>query len=192
MSDPASFVVVTGGPGSGKSTLIDAPEEAGFARSVEAGRAVIQDQVAIDGPALPWRDPDAFAEAMLSLEMRSHHAARALPGPVMFDRGVPDVIGYLRMLGRTVPPHMDRAARHFRYARLVFVAPPWPAIFTQDAERKQDFDEAVRTFEAMVSTWRDYGYDLCMLPLAPVAERVRFVRGVLARQDPLAGGTPAG
>jgi predicted ATPase len=56
------FFVVTGGlgPGSGKTALTDALEQAGSARTVEAGRGVIRDQVAIDGPALPWRDPIAF------------------------------------------------------------------------------------------------------------------------------------
>ena len=49
------FHVVTGGPGSGKSTVIDALGRAGYARTIEAGRAIIEDQVAIDGPALPWR-----------------------------------------------------------------------------------------------------------------------------------------
>jgi predicted ATPase len=39
----AHLFVITGGPGSGKSTLIDALERAGFARSIEAGRAIIQD-----------------------------------------------------------------------------------------------------------------------------------------------------
>ena len=65
------YVVVTGGPGSGKSTLIDALERDGHARSVEAGRAIIRDQVAIGGPALPWNDPELFAELMLCWEMRS-------------------------------------------------------------------------------------------------------------------------
>ena len=51
----AHLFVITGGPGSGKTTLIDALARAGFARTVEAGRAIIQDQQAIDGPAL--RDP---------------------------------------------------------------------------------------------------------------------------------------
>ena len=43
------FFIVTGGPGPGKSTLLDALERAGFARSQEAGRGVIRDQMAIDG-----------------------------------------------------------------------------------------------------------------------------------------------
>ena len=45
--DAARFHVLTGGPGSGKTTLIEALRRAGHACSVEAGRAIIQDQVAI-------------------------------------------------------------------------------------------------------------------------------------------------
>ncbi len=62
MSDFERFHVITGGPGSGKSTLIEALGRRGYAHSIEAGRAIIQDQTAIDGPALPGRDPLAFAE----------------------------------------------------------------------------------------------------------------------------------
>ncbi|KVU87575.1 ATPase [Burkholderia ubonensis] len=173
------FFVVTGGPGSGKSTLIDALGRAGFARSQEAGRGVIQDQVAVDGPALPWRDRSAFAELMLGWEMRSHHLARQARGPVFFDRGVPDVIGYLRLSGLAVPAHADAAARRFRYHRRVFIAPPWPDIYTQDAERRQDFAEAVRTYDAMVECYASYGYRLIELPRASVKARVRFVLDAL-------------
>jgi predicted ATPase len=167
--------VLTGGPGSGKSTLIEALARAGYAGSVEAGRAIIQDQVAIDGPALPWRDPSAFAELMLCWEMRSYHMAKDQAGLVFFDRGVPDVVGYLRLLRLPVPEHMYNAARAFRYNRRVFIAPSWQAIFRGDRERKQSFDEAVRTYEAMVTTYRDYGYELIELPRATIEERVRFV-----------------
>nr|WP_088509278.1 AAA family ATPase [Burkholderia ubonensis] len=173
------FFVVTGGPGSGKSTLIDALERAGFARSQEAGRGVIQDHVAVDGPALPWRDRSAFAELMLGWEMRSHHLARQARGPVFFDRGVPDVIGYLRLSGLAVPAHAEAAARRFRYHRRVFIAPPWPDIYTQDAERRQDFGEAVRTYDAMVECYASYDYRLIELPRASVTARVRFVLDAL-------------
>jgi len=175
-----SLFVVTGGPGSGKSTLIDALEAAGYPRTIEAGRGVIQDQAAIGGAALPWRDPALFAELMLCWEMRSYHMARAQAGPAFFDRGVPDVLSYLRLLGRPVPTHMAKAAATFRYNRRVFIAPPWREIFRQDAERKQSFEEAVRTYEAMVATYSDLGYELVELPRAAVAERVRFVIDAIA------------
>ena len=174
-SSIASFHVVTGGPGSGKTTLIDALAEAGFARTVEAGRAIIQDQTAIDGPALPTRDPVLFAELMLSWELQSYRSAQDQDGPVFFDRGVPDIAGYYRLIGHTVPPHVTAAAKRFRYNRRVFAAPPWPEIFGEDTERKQTFDEAVRTFEAVTSAYRDFGYELALLPLVSAPQRVEFV-----------------
>jgi predicted ATPase len=175
MKHPDSLYIVTGGPGSGKSTLIEALESRGYARSLEAGRGIIQDQMAIDGPALPWRDPLLFAELMLNWEMRSYHAAQAHAGPVLFDRGVPDVIGYLTLCGLPVPAHFERAAARFRYHKVVFIAPPWPQIFPQDAERRQSPEEAEQTYAAMVRTYTSRGYTLVELPRASIEDRVGFV-----------------
>jgi predicted ATPase len=169
------FFVLTGGPGSGKTSLIEGLQAAGFSASIEAGRAIIKHQAAISGPGLPWNDPALFAEAMLSWEMRSYDMAQQEPGIVFFDRGVPDVAGYLRLTGLPAPDHLRRACDLYRYNRRVFIMPPWPEIFRQDGERKQDFDEAERTYRAMVETYSGCGYDLVEVPCAPVEERVDFV-----------------
>ena len=60
----ARFFALTGGPGSGKSSLIDALHLRDHARSLEAGRQIIQDQMTIGGRALPWDDRILFAELM--------------------------------------------------------------------------------------------------------------------------------
>ena len=169
------LIVITGGPGSGKTTLIDALEAAGFARTHEAGRGIIRDQLAIGGAALPWRDPPAFAEQMLAWDMRSYRMAQARGGTVFCDRGIPDTIGYLRLTRLSVAAHMTRAAELFRYSARVFIAPPWQDIFAQDAERRQDFAEAERTYRVMAETYTGLGYELVVLPRVSVAERVRFV-----------------
>lgn len=171
--------VITGGPGSGKSTLAAALAADGFYRMPEAGRAIIRDQSAIGGPALPWGDRAAFAELMLGWDMRSYHEAGSRPGPVIFDRGVPDVIGYLRLCGLPVPAHMMKAASLCRYNPRVFLAPHWPAIYTQDGERRQSTEEADATSRAMAAVYAELGYELVPLPLAPVTERVRFIRAHL-------------
>lgn len=146
----------------------------------EGGRAIIQDQIAIGGRALPWADRAAFAELMLGWELRSHREALALQGPVIFDRGLPDVVGYLALCGLPVPGPVRRAAEVRRYSRQVFLAPYWPAIFAQDAERRQSPAEAEATCRAMKRVYHDLGYDIVELPLASVAERARFVRERIA------------
>jgi predicted ATPase len=153
----------------------------------EAGRAIIQDQVSIGGNALPWSDRIAFSELMLSWEMRSYRAALAMSGPLVFDRGVPDVAGYLRLIGSPVPRHVDMAARKFRYHPRIFIAPPWQEIFRQDVERKQSFDEAEATYRALVEVYTAFEYDLVHLPLASVSDRLQFVIEMIG---PMAAETP--
>ena len=169
------FFVLTGGPGSGKTTIIEALGREGFMTTAEAGRAIIRDQWAIGGPATHWNDPVLFAELMLALDMQSYQGALGATGPVLFDRGVTDLVGYMRLVGLPAPAHFRAAARQFRYNRRVFVAPPWLEIFTQDGERKQTFDEAVRTHDAIVAAYAEFGYDIVPLPKAPLDERLRFI-----------------
>lgn len=169
------LIVLTGGPGSGKTTLIEALAKRGHAVQPEAGRAIIRDQRAIGGEGLPWKNRALFAELMLAADLRSYDEACGQGELVFFDRGLPDIVGYLALCGLPVPPYAGAAAERFRYRRTVFIAPPWPAIFGQDAERKQDFAEAERTYEAMARTYPRYGYDLVELPQESVETRVDFV-----------------
>ncbi|AJE47113.1 AAA family ATPase [Celeribacter indicus] len=169
------FFVITGGPGSGKTTLVAALAQRGLATMPEAGRAIIRDQSRIGGSGWHGQDRRLFAELMLGWEMRSWHEAQALEGPVVFDRGIPDVIGYLMLYEGRVPDHPLRAAELFRYNPTVFLAPPWSEIFGQDAERAQGAGEAVATAGAMERAYRAAGYEVLPLPLAPVAARADFV-----------------
>jgi predicted ATPase len=57
----------------------------------------------------------------------------------------------------------------------VLIAPPWPEIYERDTERRQDLEEAERTYIVMQKTYADAGYDLIELPRVSVDERVRFV-----------------
>lgn len=169
------LVIVTGGPGAGKTTLIAELARRGLATSPEAGRAIIREQRATGGAGLPWADRALFARLMAAFDQQAYEAALRTGGPVVFDRGLPDVIGYLRLSLLPIPEELDLAARRQRYRREVFIAPPWRDIFENDEDRRQDFDEAIRTYEAMTSVYRDYGYHLHVLPLTSVATRATLV-----------------
>ncbi|PKP81087.1 MAG: ATPase [Alphaproteobacteria bacterium HGW-Alphaproteobacteria-18] len=170
-----TYFVLTGGPGSGKTTLLECLRAQGMSVMPEAGRAIIQAQSAIDGPAVPWGDRALYAELMLSWELRAYAAAAGLPGPILFDRGLPDIVGYLTLEGLAVPAHIRRAARDYRYNATVFIAPPWREIFHQDAERRQDFKTAELTYEAMLRVYTGLGYRMLELPRAPIQDRADFV-----------------
>ena len=169
------FYVLTGGPGAGKTTLIEALKARGFATTDEAGRGVIREQMQGGGDGLPWLDRERFAELMFDWELRSYRQAERQDGPVIFDRGLPDTIGYLRLEGLEVPAWMEEEALRLRYNRRVFVAPPWKEIYGRDEERRQDWDVAVRTHAVMVETYTELGYELVELPLVSVAQRAAFV-----------------
>jgi predicted ATPase len=171
----SNYHVITGGPGSGKTSIIEALRARGFTCVDEVGRQIIREQIVIGGNALHWGDRRTFAELMLSRSILDYERHRDVDGPVFFDRGVTELVGYFRLIGMAAPAHFENAAELFRYGRAVFVAPPWPEIYRNDAERKQDLAEAVATTEAVATAYGEAGYELAELPKVSVAERVDFI-----------------
>jgi predicted ATPase len=146
----------------------------------EIGRAVVREELAAGGDALPWGDERAFAEKMWPREVAAHVEALRLGTTVILDRGVPDVVGFLRMAGLPVPAHIDAAARVHRYNARVFLAPFWEEIYAHDPERRQAPELARAAEAAMRETYTGYGYLPIELPRVPVEERVAFVLDHLA------------
>ncbi|ODS61160.1 MAG: hypothetical protein ABS48_00050 [Erythrobacter sp. SCN 68-10] len=165
-------VVLTGAPGAGKTTLLDAAAAAGLATSPEVARELLRQP---GGMALRAEDPLGFAEAMLEGHRREYERFAAFGQPVVFDRGFPDVAGFLDLAGLPVPRSVDRACRTWRYTGPVWRAPAWAEIYRPDSERIQDFAQAAASDRAVTAAWRRYGYDVADLPLAPVADRLALV-----------------
>ena len=168
--------VLTGAPGAGKTTLLEAAAAAGLTTSPEVARVLLQQP---GGMALRVADPQGFAEAMLEAHMHELERHADHPDPVLFDRGVPDVVGFLDVSGLSVPKSVDQVCRTLRYTGPVLRAPAWAAIYQQDAERIQTWDEAVASDAAVTSAWRRYGYEVIDLPLVGVEERLAFLGGLL-------------
>ena len=141
----------------------------------EVGRKIVQEQAAIGGTATPWQDPIAFRELAFRRSVAAFEAVEERSGPVFFDRGICESIGYSRQLGVPVPDAYHAAARRRRYAPLVFVTPPWRKIFENDAERKQSWNDAVADYRVNVQAYQEAGYQLVEVPRAEVVKRVAFV-----------------
>lgn len=182
--DQPNFFIISGGPGSGKSSIIDLLDMRGFTTVAETGRAILREQAEVDGNAVHSGDAEAFGGMMLERGIADFRRMRDVDEPVFFDRGIAELAGYWRLIGKPVPERVAAAAHEYRSNPLVFLAPPWRAIYRQDAERRQDWEEAVRTFELVREAYFEAGYRAVELPLASVARRVSFI---LAAVD-MAGG----
>ena len=178
------FFALTGGPGSGKTTLADSLERDGLQVMPEAGRTVMTERQAA-GMTPRGNDPTEFADLMLALDLKNFDAAQRLEGPVLFDRGLPDLIGYLRLMGRAVPSHLLDAAQRHRYNRLVLLAPHWPHIYATDAQRAQSPAEAMETCQCIAAAYRELGYETVELPLCDIVTRAAFVQHVIANAAPM-------
>ncbi len=165
--------VLTGAPGAGKTTLLEAAAAAGFATSDEVARRILRKP---GGMELRESDPLGFAGAMLAAHLSELAEVSDIERPVIFDRGIVDVVGFLDVSGLPVSDEIDRACRTIRYQGPVFRAPAWQDIYQQDAERIQTLEEAIASDEAVTDAWRRYGYDVVDLPLASVEDRLAFLR----------------
>ena len=59
---------------------------------------------------------------------------------------------------------LSDALRTRRYAKRVFISPPWEELFHPDAERRHTFLEAVAEYESLVPAYRRLGYEIVFLP----------------------------
>jgi predicted ATPase len=174
MHNPNLFVI-TGGPGSGKTTVLMELEKCGFNYAPEVAREIIREQVRTGGRALPWDDQRLYTNLMLRHSIASYRQHTPISRPTFSDRGIPDTLCYARLILLADESRVRAACDQYRYASPVFFAPAWREIYATDAERKQDFDEAVRTSEQMRSVYEECGYLIRDLPQLEPRARAKFI-----------------
>ncbi|WP_413513509.1 AAA family ATPase [Myroides odoratus] len=169
-----SFYIFTGGPGSGKSAVLEALATLGYTVVPEVGRALIKQQIQNQGEALPWKNKQLFFEQMFRQSLFDYHQNPS-DRLTFFDRGLLDSIGYAHLENLNVTVNQLASARETTYAKTVFIFPPWEAIYQQDAERKQAFEVAVETHKVMQLTYEFFGYQLIEIPCLSIEKRVEFI-----------------
>lgn len=175
MFNNPNLFVISGGPGSGKTTVLQELAKLGFAYAPEVARKIIQEETSSGGTALPWQDREAYSKLMLSRSIESYLEHSGSLKITFSDRGIPDTLCYARLIGVLDTAEAESACRTYRYAPVVFLAPPWRAIYETDDERKQDFAEAVRTYDEMTKVYEECGYQVSILPKLDPADRAKFI-----------------
>ena len=171
----SNLFIISGGPGAGKTTSLLELEKFGFPEVPEAARQIIQEQTQLGGTALPWGDREAYTALMLerSIDLFQRHTPASKP--LFADCGIPDTLCYARLIGLRDVQSIENACRLYRYAPVVFLAPPWSEIYETDSERKQDFAQAERTYNLMAEVYQECGYRIISLPKVTRLARAQFI-----------------
>lgn len=169
------FVLISGCSGGGKSMLLAELAARGFAACEEPGRRIVREEIERGGDALPWENLEKFVirAARLALDDLARAAERV--GTTFFDRGLIDAVCGLQRFGVAVPPDIAEAFAQTRYARTVFLAPPWPEIYATDSERRHALADARIEYEDLARHLPELGYTPVLLPKISVSARAEFV-----------------
>jgi predicted ATPase len=163
--------VITGGPGFGKTTLINLLAERNFPVCQEIARALLTSTE-------DHKIPTNFERTVATY--RANFLQQADPSVISFsDRGLPDQVGYSKYKKSETSSFLEEMVKANRYASAVFITPPWEEIYVKDQIRQENFDQAVAIHNEIVKAYLQYHYKIINLPRVNPEERVRFVLNFL-------------
>ncbi len=166
-------IIITGGPGFGKTTILNHLQNAGFNTFEEVARIVIKEELEIGSDVLPWKNLDAFSRKVLPLQIINHE--KAIAGLNFYDRGIPDIAAYQIHGNQSVFKELEEAITNHRYHDKVFITPPWEEIYGTDNERKESFEKACAIHFQLTQTYSKFGYLIVEVPKLKLEERVQFI-----------------
>ncbi len=166
--------VLTGAPGTGKTTLLKAFTDAGYWTVEEFARQVIRRQREEERVLIGDADPLVFLNEMQQVALDGLRLSPETSDPIIHDRGIPDLIAFATWYELPTDEIRD-LGRQYRYADPILMCPLWPGIFINDEDRKLTLSEADRFDRLLRDAYEELGYSLLEVPFADPPERLRFV-----------------
>ncbi|PJJ06914.1 putative ATPase [Flavobacterium sp. 1] len=169
------IIVIIGGPGTGKSSIINGLVAKGYCCYPEISREVTLEAQKRGIEQLFLEDPLLFSQMLLDGRIKQYNNAQNEPHQWVFiDRGIPDVVAYLDYIGDDYPNHFIDACKENAYTK-IFILPPWEEIYESDSERYENFDQAKTIYKHLTKTYTNYGYDLIEVPKDSIDNRILFI-----------------
>jgi predicted ATPase len=169
------IIVIIGGPGTGKSSIINSLVKQGYCCYPEISREVTLEAKKQGIEQLFLEDPLLFSQMLLDGRIKQYENAQNENHKFVFiDRGIPDVVAYLDYIGDVYPQHFDTACREKIYTK-IFILPPWEEIYESDSERYENFEQATIIYKYLSETYKNYGYSLIEVPKDSVDNRILYI-----------------
>jgi predicted ATPase len=168
-----NWYVITGGPSSGKSTLIAELENLGYKTLPEAARVFIDEELAKGSTLEEIRnDERVFQHKVLrkKVELEEREDGSLL---TFFDRGMHDTVAFLEAYGWKIEQEVKNAIAKAKY-RNVFLLDPLP-FFTDDYARTEDHDFTKKITDLLFDVYHSAGMTPIRVPVLEPKARTEFV-----------------
>jgi predicted ATPase len=182
--DKKTIIVVTGGPGFGKTSIIKELATLGYPTGEEYARALIEQQVSVNGDILPWKNAKRFQTEVMEQRIRFYQSVKE--GEIAFaDRGLVDQLAFVRFRGLRPLRILQENIQKYPYDPVVFITPPWREIYSTDDIRDESFEEAELLHQFICNTYKELGYELVEIPRTNALARAGFILDYLGRTEGL-------
>jgi predicted ATPase len=172
-------IVITGGPGTGKTSIINELLLRKYTCLEEISRQITLEARAQGIEQLFLTKPLLFSELLLKgRETQFNEAATLSKNLIFLDRGIPDILAYMDYSGDEYPQFFNKSCKNNRYDK-VFILAPWQGIYISDNERYEDFNQAIEIHHQLVNTYKKYDYELVDVPFNSVKKRTDHILNIV-------------
>lgn len=168
-------IVITGGPGTGKSSIIDELKRRGQICFEEISRQITLDARETGVEQLFLEQPLLFSQLLLEGRTKQFKEADMHHDKTIFlDRGLPDVLAYMVYFDSEYPEDFEKTCQNNSYDA-VFILAPWHDIFQSDNVRYETFEQAELIHQHLLETYKKFNYDLKSVPFDTVEKRTDYI-----------------
>lgn len=172
-------IVITGGPGTGKTSIINELLRRNYSCLQEVSRQVTLEARKKGIEQLFLTQPLLFSELLLKgRKAQFDEAATTTNNFVFLDRGIPDILAYMDNSGDEYPQFFNEACKNNIYDH-VFILAPWQKIYISDNERYENFNQAIEIHTQLVKIYEKFNYKLIEVPFYSIKKRSDYILNIL-------------
>lgn len=167
-----NWYVITGGPSTGKTTVINLLSERGYKTTIEHARHYI-DTMKNEGNTVEEIRANKRQFQLGVLDMQIDQEAELSPSDIVFlDRAIPDAMAYYQFLDLEYDQKLLDAVQQASYKK-IFILDRLPLV--NDYARTEDEQAQKLIHKLIIEVYQSLGFPVVFVPVVSPDKRIEFI-----------------